>query len=196
MKLPELIAYAARAAALTLFLGVCAALALPGEGRAQNRQPDALFALELEWMGASVGYARPLGPRRYWGVEAGLGGSFWGRMLLAGDRFSHRREGAGGGAGDTRLTELVHMAVLRRWVPSPWVTWDVGLRASLLYNSGPFDDDPAFPSFIGAHSALLAGGRRVQVGPRLMAGLFADGSGAREMGLYLAPFVARITVGW
>lgn len=163
---------------------------------AQQRQPDTVFTLDVEVTGATVGYARSLGPGRYGGLEAGLGGSFLSRMLVAGDRFSHRTEGTGAGRVDTRLMELVHLGAFHRWRLSEWFTGDAGVRASLFYNSGPFDDDPAFPTFAGAYANLMMGGRRFQVGPRIQAGLFADGSGNRELGVYLVPLAGRISFGW
>lgn len=183
-------------AALGALAAAAWAVALAGPATAQQRQPDTVFTLEVEVMGATVGHARALGPGRYWGVEAGLGGSFLGRMLVAGDRFSHRTEGAGGDKADTRLMELVHLGVFHRWHPSRRLTWDAGLRTALFYNSGPFDDDPAFPTFAGGYVGVMVGGRRIQAGPRLQAGLFADGSGRRELGVYLAPLAGRISVGW
>jgi hypothetical protein len=170
------------------------ALAPPAAG--QLRQPDSVFTLDVEVMGATVGYARSLGPGRYWGLEAGLGGSFLSRMLVAGDRFSHRTEGTGAGREDTRLMELGHVGAFHRWRLSERVTADAGVRASLFYNSGPFDDDPAFPTFAGAYATLMMGGRRLQVGPRIQAGLFAEGSGRQELGVYLVPLAGRVSFGW
>lgn len=172
-----------------------AAAVPPGAG-AQQRQPDTVLTLDLEVTGATVGHARALGPGRYWGMEAGLGGSFLSRMLVAGDRFSHRSEGTGANRVDTRLMELVHLGAFHRWRTSDRVTWDAGVRASLFYNSGPFDDDPAFPTFAGTYATLMVGGQRVQAGPRVQAGLFNDGSGKRELGVYLVPLAGRISFGW
>lgn len=171
-----------------------AALTQPAD--AQQRRPDTVFTLDVEVLGAAVGYARSSGGGRYWGLQAGLGGSFLGRMLVAGDRFSHRTEGSGAARVDTRLMELAHVGAFRRWSPSPRVTLDAGVRGAVFYNTGPFDDDPAFPVFGGVHGSLMVGGRGVQVGTRIQAGVFADGSGRRELGVYLVPLVGRISVGW
>lgn len=179
-----------------LLAAAALAAVLPPPVGAQQRQPDTVFTLDVEVTGATVGYARSLGPGRYWGPEAGLGGSFLSRMLVAGNRFSHRTEGTGAGRVDTRLMELGHLGAFHRWRLSERVTGDAGVRASLFYNSGPFDDDPAFPTFAGAYATLMMGGRRLQVGPRIQAGLFADGSGNREFGVYLVPLAGRASFGW
>jgi hypothetical protein len=168
-------------------LAVFSALALAvgaAPAAAQRRQPDSMFSVDADWLGATVGYARARAPGRYGGVEAGLGGSFLNRMLLAGE-----------GYVDEELVEMLHVAAFRRWTPSPHLSWDLGVRTSLFVRQDSWGDDSRFPLFAGLYASLMAGTRRVKVGPRVLVGVFPAISGT-GLGVYLVPVSGRISFGW
>jgi hypothetical protein len=58
------------------------------------------------------------------------------------------------------------------------------------------DDDPALPLFLGAYANLMWGNRWLKVGPRLLVGVFSEGSRSRELGVYLVPLAGRVSYGW
>jgi hypothetical protein len=186
-----------RWAVVALFL----ALLAPGPppASAQRRQPDTTLSLDLDVLGGTVGYARARGPGRYWGLEAGVGGAFVNRMLLAGRHFAHE-DGPSyeprDGSVDKELVEILHAGVFRRWVRSPRVSADVGARASMFVHYDSSDDDVALPIFVGLYANAMVGGRRLRVGPRILAGMFSEGGSTREFGLYLVPLSARFSFGW
>lgn len=166
---------------------------------AQRRQPDTVLSVEADWMGGAVNYARARGPDRYWGAEAGVGGGFWNRMLLAGRHFAHEsgpsyqpRDGYLG----KELIPLLHVSAFLRRVPSERVSWDVGARASAFVHYDSSDDDPGIPVFLGTFANLRVGNRWVKAGPTLLVGLFSEGSLAREFGVLLVPLSGRVSFGW
>ena len=184
---------------MPILLALAAALALAAPVRAQHRQPDTVLSVEADFLGGSVNYARSRGPGTYWGGEAGVGGGFVSRMLLAGRHFSHE-DGPSyetrDGYEDKELVEILHVAAFRRSVASERWSWDVGARASAFFHYDTSDDDPAFPLFVGGYANLMVGNRWVKVGPRLLVGMFSEGRGTRELGIYLVPLAGRISFGW
>lgn len=179
--------------------GVLFALAVPSQSAAQARPRDNLLTVDAEIVGATVGYARAHDPGRYLGVELGIGGSFLSRTLLAGRHFSE----AGGpsyesrdGADDKLLFEILHAAAFHRWAGGGSWSWDLGVRGSMFFHFDSSDDDPGAAGFGGAYAAAMWGGRRFRIGPRLLVGVFTEGSGTTELGVYLVPAVGRITFGW
>ncbi|MHB1191906.1 MAG: hypothetical protein ACYC6F_02575 [Longimicrobiales bacterium] len=184
---------------MPILLALAVALALAAPVRAQHRQPDTVLSVEADFLGGSVNYARARGPGTYWGGEAGVGGGFVSRMLLAGRHFSHE-DGPSyetrDGYVDKELVEILHLAAFRRSVASARWSWDVGARASAFLHYDTSDDDPAFPLFVGGYANVMVGNSRVKVGPRLLVGMFSEGRGTRELGVYLVPLAGRISFGW
>ena len=186
---------------MRLFVVLAAALAVAAPASAQQRRPDTVLSLEVDYLGGSVNYARARGPDTYRGGEAGVGGGFVSRMLLAGRHFSHE-DGPSyesrDGYVDKELIEILHLAVFRRSVVSERLSWDVGARASAFVHQDTSDDDPAFPLFVGGYANLMVGNRWVKVGPRLLLGVFSETGGisSRELGVYLVPLAGRISFGW
>lgn len=186
-----------RCTRLTFLLLAALACAFPAA--AQRRQPDTVVSLDADLFGGTLSYARALGPGRYWGLEAGLGGAFLNRMVLAGRHFADE-DGPSyqtrDGAVDKELIEILHAGVFRRWVPSARVSTDVGARASVFVHFDSSDDDPGLPLFVGAYANVLVGWRRVKFGPRVLVGMFSEGLSARELGVYLVPLSGRVSFGW
>jgi len=166
---------------------------------AQRRQPDTVLSLDADIVGGALSYARARAPGRYWGIEAGLGGAFMNRMLLAGRHFAHE-DGPSyesrDGAVDKDLIEILHAGVFRRWVPSARFSADVGARASVFVHFDSSDDDPGVPLFVGLYANAMVGSPRLKVGPRVLVGVFTEGSSAREFGVYLVPLSGRFSFGW
>jgi hypothetical protein len=178
---------------------VLAAILAVTPASAQQRQPDTVLSVEVDWLGGSVNYARAGGAGTYWGGEVGVGGGFVSRMLLAGRHFSHENGPSyepRDGYEDKGLIEILHLAAFRRGVVSERVSWDVGARASAFVLYDTSDDDPTFPMFVGGYGNLMVGNRWVKVGPRLLVGMFSDSRGARELGVYLVPLAGRVSFGW
>ena len=188
-----------RCAGIPSIGGALLLLSLPLCSAAQVRQPDTVFSVDADWIGAALSYARERGPRRYWGVGAGIGGSLRNRMLLAGRHFADE-DGpsyqARDGATQKELVEILHVEVFRRWVPSDRWNYDIGLRASVMVHSDSSDDDPGLPFFGGAYAGFVVGNRRLKVGPRLLVGMFWEHAGPREFGVYLVPLSVRVSLGW
>ncbi len=188
-----------RSFAVAALLGLAAAAVCPAAAAARRRQPDTVFSVEADWIGGALSYARTRGPGRYWGLEAGVGGGFLNRMLLSGRHFSEE-DGPSyqprDGAVDKELIEILHVGAFRRWSPTERVSWDVGARASAFVHTDSSDDDLAVPLFLGAYANVLWGNRWVKVGPRLLMGMFSEGSGSRELGVYLVPLAGRVSFGW
>ena len=183
---------------LLLFLLVAL---LGGSGRAegQGRRPTSQVAVDLDLLGTAVSYARGGRDGPYWGAQAGLGGSFLSRMLLAGRHFADEdgpSYGSRDGAVDKKLYEVVHLAVFRRWDGSDRWSADAGGRTSVFVHTDSSDDEPALPVFVGFYGSFLVGTRHVKVGPHLLVGYFTEGSSANELGVYLVPLSGRITFGW
>jgi hypothetical protein len=166
---------------------------------AQQRQPDTVLSLDVDVLGGALSYARARGPGRYRGLEVGLGGAFLNRMLLSGEHFADE-DGPSyqprDGAVNKDLFEILHAGVFRRWVRSEQVSADVGARASVFVHFDSSDDDPGIPLFLGLYANAMVGGRRLKVGPRILVGLFWEGSLAREFGVYLVPLSGRFSFGW
>jgi len=166
---------------------------------AQLRQPDTVLSLDADVLGGALSYARARGPGRYWGVEAGVGDAFLHGVLLSG-RSSAHEDGpsaeARGGFVDKELFEILHAGIFRRWVPSDRMSADVGVRASVFVRDGAAGNDPGLPLFAGVYANAMVGGRRLKVGPRLLAGIFSEGPTARAFGIYLVPLSARFGFGW
>jgi hypothetical protein len=180
-------------------LTLAATVAFADPAAAQRRQPDTVFSVDVDFLGASLNYARARGPGGYWGLDAGVGGGFWSRMLLAGRHFADE-DGpsyeARDGFVDKELIEILHLGAFRRWSRSPRVTWDVGARASVLVHFDSSDDDPGLPLFLGGYTNLMVGNRWAKIGPRVLVGLFSEGSLGREFGVYLVPLTGRVSFGW
>jgi hypothetical protein len=174
-------------------------LAGPGTRLAAQRKPSRVFAVDPEILGGSLSIASLRDDGTYQGLAFGVGGSLLTRMLLAGRHFSHP-DGpsyeARDGSTDQQLVELLHVALFRRWVPTPGRSFDVGVRGSLFLHSNSFDDDPALPLFGGAYANALFGWEHVQLGPRVLVGVFTEGGGTTEFGILLVPFTGRIRFGW
>lgn len=188
--------------ALALASGVASGLAFlmlacPVAG--QRRQPDTVVALDVDVLGGAMSYARATGPGRYWGVQAGIGGAFLSRMLLSGRHFADE-DGPSyqprDGARDKELFEILHAGVFRRWAPADRFAADAGARASVFVHFDSSDDDPGIPFFLGFYGSAMVGGRRLKVGPRLLVGMFSEGSTAREFGVYFVPLSGRLSFGW
>ena len=189
-----------RGARLAVGLASCLALlSFVAPLAAQRRQPDTVLALEADVLGGAMSYARATGPGRYWGLEAGIGGAFLSRMLLSGRHFADE-DGPSyqprDGARDKELFEILHAGVFRRWVPSDRFSADAGARASVFVHFDSSDDDPGIPLFLGLYGSAMVGGGRLKVGPRVLVGMFSEGSTAREFGVYLVPLSGRISFGW
>jgi hypothetical protein len=152
---------------------------------AQRRQPDTVLSLDTDVLGGALSYARAEGPGRYRGVEAGIGDAFLHGGLVSGRHFE-----------DTELFELLHAAVFRRWVPSDRLSADVGARASVFVHVHASGDGPGLPLFAGVYANAMVGGRRLKVGPRVLVGMFSEGSSARGFGVYLVPLSVRFSFGW
>ena len=129
----------------------------------------------------------------------GLGGAFLNRMLLSGRHFADE-DGPSyetrDGAVDTELIEILHAGVFQRWASPDRISADVGARASVFVHFDSSDDDPGIPLFVGLYANAMVGGRRLKVGPRLLVGMFSEGSSARELGVYLVPLSGRLSFGW
>lgn len=187
------------AAAMAARLGLAVALlALAAPAAEAQRRPSRVFAVDGEVLGGSLSFARHRGDGVYQGIAVGLGGSFLTRMLLSGRHFSH----SGGpsyeardGSTDQQILELLHVALFRRWTRERR-SLDVGVRGSVMLHSNSFDDDPGFPLFGGVYASALFGWRRVKLGPRVLVGIFTEGSGTTEPGILLVPFTGRIEFGW
>jgi hypothetical protein len=166
---------------------------------AQRRQPDTVLSVDADILGATLNYARANGPGRYRGAEAGIGGAFLHRMLLAGRHFADE-DGPSyqgrDGARDKALFEFLHAGVFVRRVRSERVSTDVGARTSIFVHFDSTDDDPGVGFFAGLYGNVLVGWERFKVGPRVLVGLFSEGSGTREFGVYLAPVTGRLSFGW
>jgi hypothetical protein len=166
---------------------------------AQHRQPDTVITLDVDVLGGALSYARASGPGRYRGVQAGLGGAFFNRMLVSGRHFADE-DGPSyeprDGFVDKELIEILHAGVFHRWDPSGRWSADVGARASVFAHYDSSDDDPGIPLFVGIYANAMMGGRRFRAGPRIMAGVFSEGSSAREFGVYLVPLSGRLSFGW
>jgi hypothetical protein len=184
--------------ALPLCLSLLLGTGLPKPGQAQ--EPRSILSLDVDFIGGAVSYVRsreePDAP--YWGMEFGLGGPFWSRMLLAGRHFADE-DGpsyeARDGAEDKHLIEGVHLALLRRRATDR-SHWDLGIRASAFFHFDSSDDDPGIPLFVGGYTSLLLGNRWIKVGPELLLGLFAEPHSRGELGILLAPLTGRISMGW
>lgn len=177
---------------------VLALLASAAPAAEAQRYPSRVFAVDAEILGGSLSFARHRGGGSYQGMAVGLGGSFLTRMLLSGRHFSHPgwpSYETADGSTDQQLFELLHVALFRRWT-SPRRSVDVGVRGSVLLHSNSFDDDPGIPLFAGVYANALFGWRRVKLGPRVLVGVFTEGSGITELGILLVPFTARIEFGW
>lgn len=185
-----------RAVALTM---LAAWLARAAPTLAQDHQPSSMISVDVDVLGASVGFLHAQAPGRYLGLEAGIGGSFLSRMLLSGRHFA---DAAGpsyesrDGSEDKELFEVLHAGLFRRWVRSEHTSVDAGARASVFVHFDSSDDDPGVPLFLGGYANFMVGGRHVKVGPRLLVGLFWERSLSGEFGIYLVPLSGRITFGW
>lgn len=186
-----------KAAVGLLLLAACAVA--PAQPAEAQRKPTRVVALDAEILGGSLSFARVGADGTYLGVTAGLGGSLLTRMLLSGSHFAHPgwpSYETPDGSTDQTLVELLHLGLFKRWAPSSGQSYDVGVRGSLFLHGNSFDDDPAFPLFVGAYGSALWGWRRFKVGPRLLVGLFAEAQGARELGILLVPLTGRVEFGW
>jgi hypothetical protein len=170
-----------------------------GPAAGQRKQPGDVLSLDVDWLGGAVSYARSHGPQTYWGAQAGIGGGFLNRMLLSGRHFSDE-DGPSyeprDGFEDKDLIEILHVAAFRRAVRSERVSWDAGLRASVFVHFDSSDDDPALPLFAGGYANLMFGNRWLKAGPRLLVGMFTEGRGSHELGVYLVPLSGRVSFGW
>lgn len=147
--------------------------------------------------GLTVGYARGVAPGRLVGGELGIGGDWTSLMLLGGPHFGEWiTYGERDAAGNEQLFELGHVGAFLRGLEGERWTWDAGLRASAFLHFDDSDDDPGGGLFVGAYGTLLVGWSRVKLGPRVQIGLFTEGRGTNELGIYLAPLTGRVTVGW
>ncbi len=185
---------APKPAALLLLLLAGAAPAL--HAQEARRAPNQL-SLTAHVGGLTVGYARGVAPDRLVGGELGIGGDWTSVMLLGGRHFgewiAYEERDA---AGDEQLFELGHVGIFVRGVESERWEWDAGARASAFLHFDESDDDPGGGLFVGVYGTLLVGWSRVKLGPRVQVGLFSEGSGTNELGVYLAPLTGRVTFGW
>lgn len=148
-------------------------------------------------VGLTVGYARAIRPNTLLGGEVGAGGDLFSAMAVGGRHFgqwlSYEERDA---AGDESLFELAHVGAFVRRVHGDRLDYDVGLRASAFFHWDESDDDPGGGLFAGAYGTVMVGWRRVKLGPRVQVGLFDEGGGTRELGVYVVPLTVRATFSW
>ena len=167
-----------RATPLVLSLLLAAAPA----GAQPSPPPRRQVTLDASFLGGAVGYAVPRG-RAHVGVQVGLSGDFLARMLAGGEHFT--------GDGD-EVIELAHLAAFVRRSHGARFTVDWGVRVSPFIHGNDLDDDPGFGIFGGLYAQPMVGTSRFRVGPRVMAGIFSEGSATTELGVQLAPLTGRV----
>lgn len=182
---------------LLLVLGLSLSMATSSAlGQAQT----SILSLDVDFIGGALSYARAFDEAqdRYWGLEAGLGGPFWSRMLLSGRHFADE-DGPSyetrDGAEDKQLIEMLHLTGFHRKATDR-VHWDTGLRASLFFHFDSSDDDPGVALFGGAYTGFLWGNRWLKVGPELLVGVFAEPGIPGEFGILLTPLTGRVSLSW
>ena len=159
--------------------------------------PENQLTLDLNFIGASIGYAKRTGAERYLGVEVGAGGDFLNSMILSGNHFSQEGYLAYEGrdqAGNESLLELVHADFFLRYANSSRWHFDVGVRGSVFAHFDDSDDDPGFGGFAGVFFAPMWGGRRFKAGPRLLVGVFSEGD--PEFGINFQLLTGRGIFSW
>lgn len=186
-----------RQVAIVLICVIAATTRAGGQEIASDRTPVSHFTLTAHTLGLTAGYARETRPGVLFGGEIGGGGDILSVMVLGGRHFGEfitfeERDASGG----EELIELVHVGAFMRHVSSDRFDWDAGLRASAFLHFDDSDDDPGGGLFVGAYGTAFFGGRHFKIGPRIQAGVFNEGAGTSEFGVYLAPLTVRVTFVW
>ena len=162
-------------------------LLLPLAGEAQVR--DNQETIDASIIRGTVGYARALSPRVLAGIEIGFGFPQIDRTLSPGERDD----------GYPSFEEYGHIALFARYAPAPAFEVDLGIRGSFadLWRCDASDCWPV--GFAGLYVQPMVGWERFKVGPRLTAGVAADGETDRDGStrvVSLSPLNLRLTIPW
>ena len=155
------------------------------------------ITVDVNFIGATVGYARRTGPKRLIGGALGIGGDALNFMLISGSHFS---EDWGlsyedkDGYQDKFLLEILHLDFFMRHEPGRRWEIDTGIRVSAFFHWDESDDDPGGGLFYGVYSSFLFGSSRFKIGPRVLVGVFSEGD--PEFGIAVMPVAGRIRFGW
>lgn len=149
---------------------------------ARAQSPRREVTVDASFLGGAVGYAVPRGGHHL-GIQVGLSGDFLARMLAGGEHFT--------GDGD-EVIELAHVAAFVRRSYGTRASIDWGVRVAPFVHGNDLDDDVGLGLFGGVYAQPMFGGRRFKVGPRVMAGVFSEGSATTEFGVQLAPLTGRL----
>lgn len=172
-----------RRAVLFGFLAV--AVVAPSLAHAQKRQQ---FTLEASVFRGTVGYARAFAPAVHVGGEVGFG------FPQIDYTLSPSRDPL---TGDPSFEEYLHVALFVRQRLHARIWYDIGVRASMvdLWSCTVSDCWPA--PFLGGYVQPMFGGRRLSIGPRIVAGWTAEAEhrGGSTFTIAVAPLNVRLMLG-
>lgn len=166
---------------LLLLSGLLLASPLSAQGRQE-------LTLEASVFKGTVGYARAVAPGVRVGGELGFGFPQMDQTLTP----------SAGRSGDPDLREYLHGAVFVRQRLTRAVTYDAGVRASVV-DLWPCTASDCWPTgFLGGFLQPMIGGRRLSVGPRLVAGWAWESENGRRptFTAAIAPVNVRFTFDW
>ncbi len=162
-----------------------ALLLLPSPVSSQSRHE---LTLDASAFRGTIGYAGAVAPAVLLGGELGFGfpQTDWTLSPAAGDR------------GEPELREYLHGALFVRQRLDRLIAYDAGVRAAVV-DLWPCRASDCWPGgFLGAYVQPMLGGRRVAVGPRLLAGWVWESANGRgpTFTAAIAPLNVRLTLGW
>lgn len=171
----------------TVLFGVLTAAAFlaPSLAHAQERQQ---FTLEASVIRGALGYARAVATDVHVGGEVGFGFPQIDYTLSpAKDPLT----------GDPSFEEYLHVALFLRQRLHTRISYDIGARASMvdLWSCEVSDCWPT--PFVGAYVQPMFGGRRLSIGPRILAGWTneAEARSGSTFTIAVAPLNVRLTLG-
>lgn len=164
----------ARVATIVATLAALACTAAPSELAAQRQ-----VSLEANPVHGTVGYGWTTDGGRLIGVQLGFGFPELDRTLIP---------------GDESLLDVLHIGLFVRAQPSPSVTLEGSIRSGVAELRGCSGCLPGLLTSVSG--GAFWGGRHVKVGPRLTAGVIAEGGEPTTFVLNLTPLAALFTYTW
>ncbi len=144
--------------------------------------------LEASVFRGTLGYAARAGRALHLGGELGFGFPQTDLTLMP----------SAAGGEEPRLREYLHGALFLRHRVARALAYDAGVRAAVV-DLWPCRASDCWPtSFLGGYLQPMLGGRRISVGPRLVAGWVGESrtGGGSTFTAGIAPVNVRLTLGW